>query len=339
MKKTLTKAISLLMSAVMTISALSLANFSSFAETDSSTEQTIGNQDSDIKYGGLFGSMLSDEINDSVQNNQEAANMDYTVYKIYHDPEAACVGVDYKAKTDCMLFVGFYNDEGTELITSVTNDLTATDKGYVEMYATEALPDHYLIKSFIVDKEILNPLSKPCTYDKYTKQMQEILAKTTEDFEEEYVSDLPVETAEEEEPEEWIEEQDYEAEEADEYLEEIEFSEEMPQADECLDVEEELSLAGSKEEIVQRITLYTSTTKSYMDYMVFPEEYPTSFQLPEGSSATYTKVGTWDEDRQYETASSAYINITENGLIEALPGYKFEGCGTSGNRCSGSSSA
>lgn len=190
MKKTLTKAISLLMSAVMTISALSLANFSSFAETDSSTEQTIGNQDSDIKYGGLFGSMISDEINDSVQNNQEAANMDYTVYKIYHDPEAACVGVDYKAKTDCMLFVGFYNDEGTELITSITNDLTATDKGYVEMYATEALPDHYLIKAFIVNKEILNPLSKPCTYDKYTKQMQEILAKTTEDFEEENVVNL-----------------------------------------------------------------------------------------------------------------------------------------------------
>ena len=167
--------------------------------------------------------------------------------------------------------------------------------------------------------------------DVYPEAETDMYLDAEADFEEEYVSDLPVETAEEEEPEEWIEEQDYEAEEADEYLEEIEFSEEMPQADECLDVEEELSLAGSKEEIVQRITLYTSTTKSYMDYMVFPEEYPTSFQLPEGSSATYTKVGTWDEDRQYETASSAYINITENGLIEALPGYKFEGCGTSGN--------
>ena len=80
MKIKLTKMVSLFMSAVMTVSALSLSSFSSFAETDNSTEQTVDTQDSDISYGGVFGSMLSDEINESVQNNQEAANMDYRKY-------------------------------------------------------------------------------------------------------------------------------------------------------------------------------------------------------------------------------------------------------------------
>ena len=190
MKNKFTKLVSLFMSAVMTVSALSLSGFSSFAETGDSPEQTVDTQDKEIEYGGIFGSMLSDEIDESVQEKEEAANRDYTVYKVYHDPASTCVGVDYKAKTECTLFIGFYNDEGTELITSATNDLEPSENGYAETYTNVSLPDHYLIKCFIVGKEIRNPLSKPCIYNKCTKQMQEILAKTTNDYEEEQVVNL-----------------------------------------------------------------------------------------------------------------------------------------------------
>ena len=190
MKTKFSKVVSLFMSAIMTVSALTLPGFSANAETNESTEQTINTNDSEIQYGGLFGSMLSDEIDKSVQDKQEAAIMDYTVYKVYHDPESFYVGVDYHAKTDCTLFIGFYNDEGTELITSVTKDLEASDEGYFETYTFDSLPDHYLIKCFILGKELKNPLSKPCVYNRYTKQMQEILAKTTDDFEEENLVNL-----------------------------------------------------------------------------------------------------------------------------------------------------
>ena len=54
--------------------------------------------------------------------------------------------------------------------------------GSAEVNILDVLPDHYLIKAFIIGKELLNPLSKPCYYNKYTKQMQEILAATTDDF-------------------------------------------------------------------------------------------------------------------------------------------------------------
>jgi hypothetical protein len=178
------------MSAVMTVSALSLSGFSSFAETGDSPEQTVDTQDKEIEYGGIFGSMLSDEIDESVQEKQKAANMEYTVFKVFHDHDTARVGVTYRAKTDCTLFIGFYNDEGTELITSVTKDLDATEDGYMETYTLDALPDHYLIKCFIVGKEVRNPLSKPCVYDKYTQRMQEILAKTTVDFDKEQIINL-----------------------------------------------------------------------------------------------------------------------------------------------------
>lgn len=182
MKIQFKRMVSFLTSAVMTISALSFSGFSANAETNDSQQQASDIRDSEVQYGGILGSMLSDEINESVESKQEAESLDYTVYKIYHDPETAYVGVDYKAKNDCTLFVGFYNDEGTELLSSVTKELQATDMGSAEVNILDVLPDHYLIKAFIIGKELLNPLSKPCYYNKYTKQMQDILAATTDDF-------------------------------------------------------------------------------------------------------------------------------------------------------------
>lgn len=190
MKIKIKKVISFIMSAVMTISALSLPSLNAFAETNDTQTQTSDIQDSEIQYNGILGSMLSDEINESAEKNKEAESLDYTVYKIYHDPETSYVGVDYKAKNDCTLFVGFYNDEGTELLSSVTKELQATDNGFTEMYVLDVLPDHYLVKAFIIGKELLNPLSKPCYYNNYTKQMQEILAKTTDNFDDDKVINL-----------------------------------------------------------------------------------------------------------------------------------------------------
>ncbi len=190
MKKTLTKAISLLMSAVMTISALSLANFSSFAETDSSTEQTIDTEKKDVQLEGFFGTMLSDEINDSAARNDETKNPDYTVYRISHEYHSPYLGIEYYAAADCTLFVGFYNDEGTELLSSQTYALKKSENGFEEFIINEVLPDSYLIKAFIIGNDLQNPLSPACKFDKCTRRMQEILAKTTDDYDAENVINL-----------------------------------------------------------------------------------------------------------------------------------------------------
>lgn len=191
MKKKTQRILSLFMSAVMTVSALSLANFSSYAEvSDSSTEEAVDNSDTELKYGGIFGSLLGDEINDSIQGNEEEQNRDYTVYRITHDPQMAYVGVDYHALTECTLFVGFYDDEGTQLVSSITKDLEEAADGHVDLTVPDVLPDHYLIKAFIVGKQFREPLSKPAVYNKQTKKMQEILEKSTEDFEEDTVVNL-----------------------------------------------------------------------------------------------------------------------------------------------------
>ena len=188
MKNKFTKLVSLFMSAVMTISALSLSGFISYAETGDSPEQAVEEtSDNELEYGGLFGKMFSDEIGESQKGTKRKQEEKYAVYRMYHEYLEPFLGVEYSAVEDCTLFVGFYNDEGTELLFSQTNKLQKSDNGYVELIINDVLPESYLIKSFIVGDELCEPLSSPCTYDKCTKRIQEILNKTTDDFDDENV--------------------------------------------------------------------------------------------------------------------------------------------------------
>ena len=176
MKTKFTKVVSFFMSAIMTVSALSLSGFSTNAETSESTEQT------ELQNDDMFDSMMLDEFNESIQNNVDDVSQDYVIYDFYHDFSNKSVAVKYCAKNDCTLFVGFYNDEGTELISSATSELKADNNGYAELVINESLPEHYLIKAFLIGKELLNPMSKPYIYNQCTSKMQEILKTTISDF-------------------------------------------------------------------------------------------------------------------------------------------------------------
>ena len=183
MKNKFTKVISFIMSAVMTVSTLT--TLASSAEMGYETDE--GNRAStpaSLNDDVLFGSLKFTETDKSVEVENQPQNPDYTIYRVKHDRKTSNVEVNYHAVEDCILFVGIYNDDGTQLHTSITQELTASDDGDVELIIPDVLPDHYLVKAFLVGKMMQDPLSKPAFYNKETKVMQDILSTTTEDFEE-----------------------------------------------------------------------------------------------------------------------------------------------------------
>ena len=158
MKNITRKIVALLASAVTTVTTLS-ANYSEvFAETTQETAVSSADSDYEVKKGDLFGSLNYETNEKSVSIQNEEANPDFTIYKVDHDRKMSCVGVSYHAKEDCILFVGVYNDEGTQLYSSVTIDLSAEDD-YAELTIYDVMPEHYLIKTFMVGKIFNNPLS------------------------------------------------------------------------------------------------------------------------------------------------------------------------------------
>ncbi|MCR4794576.1 MAG: leucine-rich repeat protein [Ruminococcus sp.] len=189
MKIQFKKAVSFILSAVMTVSTLTSIVSSAEVgyETDESTvaaeqQQTAGN--------GMFGSLNYNAPNVASDEPNEAENPDFIIYKVEHDRYMSSVVVNYHAKEDCTLFVGIYNDEGTQLYSSVTSELSADGDGYAELTILDVLPEHYLVKAFLVGKMLQEPLSKPAYYNKETQAMQNILSANTEDFEEDNVVNL-----------------------------------------------------------------------------------------------------------------------------------------------------
>ena len=171
------KMLTLAMSAVLILSSLPTNVFSAHSESQKLNQA----MNSDVKVSGSIGSLISDELQSGQKENSNEIE-DYAVYDVDYDPDTSMINVSYGAKSDCTLFVGFYNDDCTELIYSKTVDLEANYISDVETAIPVTLPDYYLIKCFIVD-DMKRPLCKAKTNDRYTKAVQDILEKKYDDKE------------------------------------------------------------------------------------------------------------------------------------------------------------
>ncbi len=68
-------------------------------------------------------------------------------------------------------------------------DVEKTAKDAVVTLETQEMPQYFLVKAFLVD-ETMAPLCSVYQSELYTKEMQEFLTKTTDDFEQNNVLNL-----------------------------------------------------------------------------------------------------------------------------------------------------
>lgn len=186
MKNITRKIVALLASAVTAVTTLSANYTEVFAETTQESAESSADSDYEVKSGGLLGNLMPNEFKSLAEENEEAKNSDYAVYKLEYDKSMENLIVSYTAKKECTIFVGFYNDEGTQLYTSVTTEATAGADIMTAVKKPDGLPDHYLIKAFIVGS-FSEPLTKPCVYEKCTKAVQDIIKTTPDQFDEKRV--------------------------------------------------------------------------------------------------------------------------------------------------------
>lgn len=182
MKNKSKKLLALLVSGLMAVSSLTLSCSSAFAESNISNSKLETNvSSSPVTATGSIGSLIDDEMKKSEEEKSEGQQSNYAINNIKYDAEKGIIDIDYISQTNSTIFVGFYNDEGNELYTSMTKNVQASDSGHEQLIVLDALPEHYLIKVFLVGNH-QNALCKAKIYDKCTKVMQEILATTTDDF-------------------------------------------------------------------------------------------------------------------------------------------------------------
>lgn len=146
---------------------------------------SMGQEQLEVSGNNGVGSLLAKEINGELTEQQE--NQGYTIFDVTVEGTMATVSLD--VIEDCRLIVGIYSEDGKDLLASEVTDVEKTAKNAVVTLETQDMPQYFLVKAFLID-ETMSPLCSVYQSELYTKEMQEFLKKTTDDFEQDKVLNL-----------------------------------------------------------------------------------------------------------------------------------------------------
>ncbi len=182
----LKKSISIILTVALLMSIYIVAPFSSSAAERGSNEDISGaSNDMSVVGTNSFGQMLSSEIGD-MQGEQE--ENDNCVLSIEMDGNTATV--EYKSSQDATLVVAIYSDDETQMLASGQIDVAQEEDTAQVTIDIDVMPPYYYLKAYLIDKECYRPICTVYESSLYTQEMQEFLAKSTDDFDAEKVLNL-----------------------------------------------------------------------------------------------------------------------------------------------------
>ena len=158
--------------------------------TQGQTQSSVDMGDVSIQGTNGFGTLLSQEINrNQAESDAEAEEYDpgYSVTDLVIEDGIAYV--TYGSMEDAVLVVALYTEDGMKMLTSVSGNVTEEDTE-AELEFEGELPQFFMASAYLVDSYDYSPLCEPYDTPMYTKDMQELLASTVDDYDEERVLNL-----------------------------------------------------------------------------------------------------------------------------------------------------
>ena len=189
-----TRFLSIILALMLILGTVVVAPVSvSAAETD--TQDVSADSNVNITATNTLGEMMTDlqKQEEAEQQNNQYAN---SICDIVIDREKKTADVDLRAFCDAKLTVAIFEDEsGLFALSGMTEIKTdkekpCTDKVTVQLDTGKELPEYFTARAFLTDPMTNIPLAQVYECDTYTRQMQEFLAKTVDDFDEEDVLNL-----------------------------------------------------------------------------------------------------------------------------------------------------
>ena len=150
-------------------------------ETDArvTSELTVRGTDS-------FGSMFAQEFSGVAA--EQAENNGCNVFSI--DMSGNQASVSFETTQDATLVVAVYDENGNQMLASGKKNVTNTETETTVAINSGTIPQYYLVRGYLIETETLRPICTVYESSMYTQEMQEFLAKTTDDFDEEKVLNL-----------------------------------------------------------------------------------------------------------------------------------------------------
>ena len=148
---------------------------------EKSNSQNANVQDNlSVSGTNSLGTMLANEIAD--KNEETEDNNGYNVFSVAVSGNNAVVS--FETITDATLLVAIYNESCDTLIATGTTEVTNGETEKNVILDTNDMPQYFYVKGYLIDTTTNKPLCTAYSSPMYTKNMQEFLSKTTDDFEE-----------------------------------------------------------------------------------------------------------------------------------------------------------
>ncbi len=173
--------ISIFMSAAIAFTSLT-ASLPAYAEESASQTEQVQNTPK-ASGTGTVGTLLSEEINEELTEQQ--SNQGFNVFAA--EVVENVVTITFEALEDCTLVTAILDDAGEALLYTESVDVLAGQTEAEVTIATDEMPQYFTLHAYLIDSDTFRPLCTVYECYTYTQEMQEFLAKTIEDFDQELV--------------------------------------------------------------------------------------------------------------------------------------------------------
>lgn len=148
------------------------------------------NEEVSLEGTNQLGDMLVEEIQEAQEGTQEAN--DYAVLDLTVEEGQALV--HFNTRENANLVVALYTEDGVQMVCSGTEKVTA-DQTEATVSFAGAVPQYFYARAFLLDNYDHSPLCQSYATPMYTREMQELLASTAEDYEQDRVLTLDEDTS------------------------------------------------------------------------------------------------------------------------------------------------
>ena len=188
LKKLIAGTLSILIcsSAVTSTNVVDLIN----NNTKQGSSNSVSNEnDYELKSSNSLGNYITAmaEANNNGSSESDNSEKNFTISNLDFDDKTGKILIQSTQTSNCKAVVSFIDDITCKNVLEKVIDVNEGNSTISEATVnTLSLPEFYLVKAQLVD-ESGNVLSSVFTFNKYTKEMQEILAADIHDFNEDYV--------------------------------------------------------------------------------------------------------------------------------------------------------
>ena len=160
---------------VFTVSVSAVTNDENASAQNASIQNNLS-----VQGTSSVGAMLANEIEDKNEETEE--NNGCNVFSVAVSGNNAVIS--FETIVDATLLVAIYNENCDTLIATGTTEVKKGETERNVTLDTENMPQYFYVKGYLIDTVTNKPLCTAYSSPMYTKEMQEFLAKTTDDFDE-----------------------------------------------------------------------------------------------------------------------------------------------------------